>query len=423
MGILKRIFHPFSSKRDSTELNTTGSLVFGERSGYSQTQCMRLSAVYRCVEVISNSVAQLPFHIYAIDNDGYRRLGTKHSAYRLINTEPSTRMSRYAFWDSMVSSMLLRGNAFAYIIRDNNAVVTSIEFLSPSLVTIIDDENGHIQAYAHPKYGWIEPCNMIHIANCTYDGEHGLSTLDFAMQTAKLSMDSEKHAEGFFRGGANLSGIVSINRALTPKQKKDFLESWYSTFDPVTGRPNGVAIMEADMDFKPTTVDPAAAQLLETRRYQTEEICRFFGVSPVKAYDLTKASYSSIEATQLAFLTDTIQPLLSKIELEVGRKLFTSSERDKYIVHFDTSSLIRTDKEALSNYYTKMYQLGVLTANDIRKQLDMQPIEGGDVAFVQSNLVPITSPLSPAQAQQQPKGASNSNNQQQNDPSSQGGEQ
>lgn len=423
MGILKRIFRPLSNKRDSTELNTTGSLVFGERSGYSQTQCMRLSAVYRCVEVISNSVAQLPFYIYSINNKGYRRLGTKHPAYRLINTEPNMHMSRYAFWDSMVSSMLLRGNAFAYIVRDNNAVVTSIEFLSPSLVTIIDDENGHIQAYAHPKYGWIEPCNMIHIANYTYDGEHGVSTLDFAMQTAKLSVDSERHAEGFFRGGANLSGVISVNRALTPKQKRAFLESWYSTFDPVTGRPNGVAIMEADMDFKPTTVDPESAQLLETRRYQTEEICRFFGVSPVKAYDLTKASYSSIEATQLAFLTDTIQPLLSKIELEVGRKLFTTEEKDKYIVHFDTSSLIRTDKEALSNYYTKMYQLGVLTANDIRKQLDMEPIDGGDTAFVQSNLVPITQPLSPSQAQQQPSKSSESNNQQQNDPASQGGEQ
>lgn len=379
--------------------------------------------MYRCVEVISNSVAQLPFYIYSINNKGYRRLGIKHPAYRLINTEPNIHMSRYAFWDSMISSMLLRGNAFAYIVRDNNAVVTSIEFLSPSLVTIIDDENGHIQAYAHPKYGWIEPCNMIHIANYTYDGEHGVSTLDFAMQTAKLSVDSERHAEGFFRGGANLSGVISVNRALTPKQKRAFLESWYSTFDPVTGRPNGVAIMEADMDFKPTTVDPESAQLLETRRYQTEEICRFFGVSPVKAYDLTKASYSSIEATQLAFLTDTIQPLLSKIELEVGRKLFTTEEKDKYIVHFDTSSLIRTDKEALSNYYTKMYQLGVLTANDIRKQLDMEPIDGGDTAFVQSNLVPITQPLSPSQAQQQPSKSSESNNQQQNDPASQGGEQ
>lgn len=160
--------------------------------------------------------------------------------------------------------------------------------------------------------------------------------------------------------------------------------------------------------------------MLETRKYQVEDICRFFGVSPVKAYDLSKSSYSTIEATQLSFLTDTLQPWLTRIELEMWRKIFLPSEKYHYEIKFNTAKVIRTDKAALAEWYTKLYQLGAITSNDIRRDLDFEPIDGGDQAFIQSNLVPIDKPLDAKQAQQQPDPNKNgSNNQKQNDPSSQ----
>ena len=170
------------------------------------------------------------------------------------------------------------------------------------------------------------------------------------------------------------------------------------------------------MDYKAIGVNPSDAQLLETRQYSVFDICRFFGVSPQKAYDMSTQSYSSIEASQLAFLTDTLQPMLEKIELEFERKLFLPSEKFKYDVSFDTSVMLRTDKNAQAEYYTKMYNLGVLTTNDIRRQLDYEPVENGDQPFIQSNLVPIDKPLSATQAQQQPNpGKNGSNNQQEDD--------
>lgn len=227
---------------------------------------------------------------------------------------------------------------------------------------------------------------MLHILNFTYDGINGVSTLTHARNILGLATDAESHAAGFFRGGANLGGILKVNTPLSEKQKQTLKTSWQNAFSSVAGTPNGVAVLEGNMDFETVTVNPADAQLLETRQFNVIDICRFFGVSPVKAFDLSHSSYSTIEATQLAFLTDTLSPLLEKIELELERKLYKPSEKPFIDVRFDTSVLLRADKTAEANYYTKLYQVGGYTSNEIRQLMDMPPVEGGDKAFVQVNL-------------------------------------
>nr|DAT69098.1 MAG TPA: portal protein [Caudoviricetes sp.] len=153
-------------------------------------------------------------------------------------------------------------------------------------------------------------------------------------------------------------------------------------FSPATGTPNGVAVLEGNLAFEPITVNPTDAQLLETRQFNVVDICRFFGVSPVKAFDLTKSSYSTVEATNLSFLTETLSPLLEKIELEFERKLYKPSEKDSIDVRFDTATLLRADKQSLANYYQTLFNIGVVSPNDIRKQLDLPAMEGGDNTFV-----------------------------------------
>ena len=143
------------------------------------------------------------------------------------------------------------------------------------------------------------------------------------------------------------------------------------------------------MNFEPITVNPTDAQLLETRQFNVIDICRFFGVSPVKAFDLTNSSYSTVEATNLSFLTDTLSPLLEKIELEFERKIYKPSEKDSIDVRFDTARLLRADKQSLANYYNTLFNIGVVSANDIRKELDLYAVEGGDTHFVQCNLTNI----------------------------------
>ena len=136
------------------------------------------------------------------------------------------------------------------------------------------------------------------------------------------------------------------------------------------------------MEFKPITVNPSDAQLLETREFNVIDICRFFGVSPVKAFDLSKSSYSTVEATNLSFLTDTLSPLIEKIELEFERKIYKPSEKEMIDVRFDTSRLLRADKQSLATYYSTLFNIGVVSPNEIRREIDLPYIEGGDNHFV-----------------------------------------
>lgn len=389
------IFNLFKKKEKPQERSFTpyglGSLVYNTNSSYRNDKAMLLSTVYRCVDVISDSVAQLPLEPYKVDEKGYKRKYVEHPTYYLLNKEPNSNMSRFTFMKTLITSVLLDGNGYALIERDDKGNATKLKLIPSELVTVsrVDPLKEKIMYNVVGINQLIEPVNMIHILNFSYDGITGISTLQHARNTLGLASDSEVHAEGFFKGGANLAGIIKVQSSLTPKQKLDIKESWQATFSPVTGTPNGVAVLEGNMDFQPITVNPADAQLLETRQFNVIDICRFFGVSPVKAFDLSKSSYSTVEATQLAFLTDTLNPLLQKIELEFERKLYKPSERNTVDVRFDTSVLLRADKASQASYYNTLFQIGVITPNEIRKALDLEPLDNGDKSFVQVNVTTL----------------------------------
>lgn len=377
----------FTKKKPAQELRGTvfDSLMYNTTGGYTTNKAMLLSTVYRCVDVISDAVAQLPLEPYYVNDAGYKEKFIKHPTYYLLNKEPNSKMSRFTFIKTLIVSTLLKGNGYAYIERDARGDAVALHYIQSDYVTITEQKDGLKYSVVGIK-GYVEPCNIVHILNFSYDGITGISTLQHARQTLGLATDSESHAQGFFKGGANLAGILKVQSTLTGKQKTDLKSSWQTAFSPTTGTPNGVAVLEGNMDFQPITVNPSDAQLLETRQFNVIDICRFFGVSPVKAFDLSKSSYSTVEATQLAFLTDTLSPLLEKIELEFERKLYKPSERANIDVRFDTSVLLRADKASLANYYNTLFQIGVITPNEIRKAIDLPAIDNGDKTFVQVNV-------------------------------------
>lgn len=391
----------FGNKRKQPEVkeergNFSDYLLYNSSTAYTTEKSMLLSAVYRCVEVISDSVAQLPLEPYRMDSQGYKVKFTSHPTYKLLNKEPNQRMSRFTFIKTLIVSTLLRGNGYAYIERDGKGDAIALHLIPSELVTINRPKTlKEPISYSIAGVGKVESKDMIHILNFSYDGIIGMSTLQHARHSLGLAMDSDSHAAGFFKGGANIAGILKSDGHLAPDQKQQIKQAWQMAFNPNYGSPNGVAVLEGNFTFEPITVNPSDAQLLETRQFNVVDICRFFGVSPVKAFDLTKSSYSTVEATELAFLTDTLSPLLEKIELEFERKLYKPSEKDSIDVRFDTAMLLRADKQSLANYYQTLFNIGVVSPNDIRKQLDMPAIEGGDNTFVQVNIQTLEKALSP----------------------------
>lgn len=378
MGMFSKIF------RRSGAYIGGGILKFGFDNGINtKIADMNLSAVYRCVRVISDSVAMLPIELYAKDNDGFiETINNDLSA--ILSSFPNERMTRYTLLQLWVQQLLLQGNAYGKIIRQGSKI-TAIEYVSSGDVTVTETPLGIIYNIKGRNY---DSSEIIHILNNTSDGIRGRSTISYASDTLNLASYSTSQATNFFKSGASTKGVLVSKGTLSTKQKQEIKETWRSEnggYDAV----GGIVVLGADMDYKPITVTPADAQLLESRTFDVVEICRFFGVSPTKAFDLSKSSYNTFEAGQLAFLNETLAPLLNKIELELRRKIFLPSEQSKYDIRFNINAILRADMASSASFYSQMLNSSSMTPNDIRYELGLPKIKGGDTALVQVNLTSL----------------------------------
>lgn len=367
--------------------NTFGSTSFL----YSREKPMLLSAVYRCVEVKSNDVGSLPLKIYERMPNGFKREAFDHPLHQILNLEPNENMSRFTFFKTMQASVDLQGNAFAYIERDTSGQVVQLIYIPSSEVDIefVPDGYGIKRKYyrINGLQKLVHPQDVLHILNFSYDGIRGVSTLTHAAQAINISTSAEEHALGFFKSGGSLSGILSIEHGtLTTAQKDQIYEDFNRRIHPTDGYANGMAILEKNMRFQPIGVSAKDAQMLESRAYDVVSICRFFGVSPIKAFDLAKSSYATVEAMQLQHLSDTLAPLVANFEDELNRKLLLPAERRRYVIEFDTTALLRTDKAAEGQYLNTMFNIGAITINEIRRKNNLPDLPDGDTPFVPVNL-------------------------------------
>ena len=372
----------------------------------SRSKPMLLSTVYRCVDLISDSVAVLPLKTYKLDGEGFKTEFKQHPAYSLLDLEPNEDMTRFVFFKTLMASVLLTGNGYAYIERDNKLNVSQLLYIPTNHVSIvwITDRNG-IMRKRYQITGFkelVEPRDMLHVLNFSYDGIIGVSTLTHARQTLGIATSSEEHAAGFFTSGG-MSGVLTVEGARLDKAQKDQI---YATWEErIINHPNGIAVLEANMKYQPITINPKDAQLLESRQFNVVDLCRFFSVSPVKAFDLSKSSYSTVEATQLQYLTDTALAVITKIEQEINRKVFLPSERGSILAEFDTSAILRTDKGAQAAYWKDLSVIGAATPNEVRRENNLPRIENGDKAFVQVNVQTLDNAVKeiPAKNENNPK--------------------
>lgn len=391
-----------ASKQETSRISAW-SYSGGHAPLLSRSKPMLLSTVYRCVDLISDSVAVLPLKTYGLDKDGFKREFKEHPAYSLLDLEPNEDMTRFVFFKTLMASVLLTGNGYAYIERDYKLNVLQLIYLPTSHVSIVwITDNSGIMRKRYQVTGFkelVEPRDMIHVLNFSYDGIIGVSTLTHARQTLGIATSSEEHAAGFFKNGG-MSGVLTVEGGRLDKSQKDQIyETWE---ERITNHPNGIAVLEANMKYQPITINPKDAQLLESRQFNVVDICRFFSVSPVKAFDLSKSSYSTVEATQLQYLTDTALAVITKIEQEINRKVFLPSERGHVISEFDTSAILRTDKGAQAAYWKDLSVIGAATPNEVRRENNLPRIENGDKAFVQVNVQTLDNAVKSISAEENP---------------------
>ena len=380
MGFLDRILRrspgtvePEQRKEEESVFGL--ALNYNGWSTYKTSQSLALSAVYRCVEVIK---------LYRTDEKGFKYEMNNNLSF-ILSKKPTGKINAFTFYKLIVKDILLQGNAYALILREKGEVI-GLQYVQAGLVSPIDRID-RIEYQVTGIKGVVRQEDILHFMNYTDNGVFGISVLTHARRTLGIADYGENASENFYKSGGCTTGFLKFDGPSSGKQREEILSAWNQATGGVRNQPNGIPVLPANVNYTQLSVNPADAQLLESREFSVVEICRFFGVSPTKCFDLTHASYNNSEMAELAFLNDTLRPLLTKIEMEMETKLF--KPEDKYDIKFDVSELLRTDKKSQAEYFTKLFNLGVLSPNDIRKELDMEEIEGGDIHCAQVNLTSI----------------------------------
>ncbi|HHO0185625.1 phage portal protein [Enterobacter cloacae] len=351
-------------------------------------KAIQLSAVWACVRLLSESISTLPLKIYVRQPDGSRKAATDHPAYSILCRRPNSEMTPSRFMLMVVASICLRGNAFIEKKFIANRLVSLVPLLPQNMVVKRLTTGALEYKYTENGNERVIPVkNIMHIRGFGLDGVCGMMPMKTGRDVIGSAMAVEESAAKIFEQGLQSSGFLSAENALADEQRER-LRSYMAAF---TGSKNAgkIMVLEGGLKYQGVTMNPEDAQMLESRSFSIEEICRWFRVPPFMVGHTTKQSSwaSSLEGMNLQFLTHTLRPLLVNIEQEIGRCLLDSD--DDVFAEFSVEGLLRADSAGRAAYYTSALQNGWMSRNDVRRLENMPPIEGGDIYTVQLNLTQL----------------------------------
>ena len=401
MGLFSGLFRA----RDAPQNRTSGSaysfFMGGSTSGkrVNERSSMQMTAVYSCVRILSEAVAGLPLHMYRYTDNGGKEKSAEHPLYFLLHDEPNPEMTSFVFRETLMTHLLLWGNAYAQIIRNGKGEVIGLYPLMPDRMAVDRDSKG--QLYYEYTMGMddaptvkgstviLPPSEVLHIPGLGFDGLVGYSPIAMAKNAIGMAIACEEYGAKFFANGAQPSGVLEHPGTL--KDPSKVRESWQSTFGG-SHNANKVAVLEEGMKYTPISISPEQAQFLETRKFQINEIARIFRVPPHMVGDLDKSSFSNIEQQSLEFVKYTLDPWVSRWEQAMARSLLTPEEKKQYFMKFNVDGLLRGDYQSRMNGYAVGRQNGWMSANDIREleNLDRIPAElGGDLYLINGNMTKL----------------------------------
>ena len=405
MNIFKKLFH----SRDKPKVkNSLGSNIFNSifnssSSGksVSQTSALSVTAVYSCVRILSEAIAGLPLHTYKCRSNGGKEKAIDHPLYFILHDEPNPEMTSFVFRETMMSHLLLWGNAYAQILRNGKGDVIALYPLAPNRMTVDRASNGRIYyTYStsdddNPKLKskgqvYLKAEDVLHIPGLGFDGLVGYSPIAMARNAIGMAMACEEYGAKFFANGASPSGV--LEHPSTIKNPDKLRESWNSLFKG-SSNSHQIAVLEEGLKYQPISISPNEAQFLETRKFQINEIARIFRIPPHMIGDLEKSSFSNIEQQSLEFVMYTLDPWVVRWEQAIKRALFSESEKKEYFVKFNVDGLLRGDYQSRMNGYAVGRQNGWLSANDIRELENLNRISddlGGDLYLVNGNMTKLS---------------------------------
>ena len=395
------LFSRSNKKAKNVTIGNKGFYLGRSNSGKIVTErsSMQVTAVYACVRVLAEAVASLPLHLYRAD-DTTKVKATDNNLYFLLHDEPNPEMTSYTFRETMMTNLLLYGNAYAQIVRNLRGDIVGIYPLQSKRMTVgrTDDTKQIYYSYwrgaeeATPtaeESVILPPSEILHIPALGFDGLIGYSPIAMAKNAIGMSLACEEFGAKFFENGATPSAV--LEHPGTIKDAEKLRQSWSQAFGG-SANSHKVAVLEEGLKYTPISINPSEAQFLETRKFQIDEIARIFRVPPHMIGDLDHSTFSNIEQQSLEFVTYTLQPWLVRWEQAMKRSLLTSEQKKDMYFNFNVDGLLRGDYQSRMSGYATGISNGFMSPNDVRRLENMDlipPEKGGDTYMVNGSMTPL----------------------------------
>ena len=363
----------------------------------NETTAMQTTAVYACVRILSETIASLPLHVYQYIDGGGKEMVPDHPLYHVLHDEPNDEMTSFVFRETLMSHLLIWGNAYAQIIRDGAGRVLALYPLLPNRMDVqrndrgeiyyvysrSSDENPNFKGYGDIK---LKKEDVLHIPGLGFDGLIGYSPIAMAKNAVGMTLACEEYGASFFANGANPGGVLEHPGVL--KDPAKVRESWNSVYRG-SNNAHKIAVLEEGMKYQQIGIPPEEAQFLETRKFQINEIARLYRIPPHMVGDLEKSSFSNIEQQSLEFVKYTLDPWVIRWEQSLQRALLLPGEKAKYFIKLNVDGLLRGDYASRMSGYATGRQNGWFSTNDIREMENMNPLsdeEGGNLYLINGNM-------------------------------------
>lgn len=400
MGIFKGLFKSRNKPKNSYD-SPSYSYYFGRTNSGKRVNdrtAMQHTVVYACVRVLSEALAQLPLHVYEYTENGKER-AIKHPLYFLLHDQPNPEMTSFIFRETLMSHLLIYGNAYSQIIRNGRGDVMGLYPLTPDKMKVDRDDKNRL-IYRYSRYDEANPNlkeqgeiilkaeDVLHIAGLGFDGLVGYSPIAMAKNAIGISLACEEYGSTFFANGASPSGILEHPGVIKDPEK--VRQGWQNAYG--SGNSHKVAVLEEGMKYTPISIPNNEAQFLETRKFQVEEIARLYRVPLHMIGDLDRATFSNIEQQSLEFVKYTLDPWLVRWKQALQKALFSDSEKGRYFIKFNVEGLLRGDYASRMQGYSIGIQNGFLCPNDIRTLENMNLIpedKGGFTYMVNGSMTPL----------------------------------
>ena len=386
-GLFARLFRS-SPENPSTSLSNPAAWLTGlfgtSKTGVqvSEDNALTFSAVYAAVRIISETIASIPLNVYQADGET-RVKAVGHPVQDLLAKAPNSVSSTFTFREAMASNLVLHGNAYAKIEMNAAGRPTALIPLNPMKVEVkvIDGEKVYVFDEKHTYLDY----EMLHFVGLSFNGLIGKSPLAMAREAVAIGLAAQEYGARFYSNGANAGGVITAPGRLNTEVVKRLRESWNRAQSGL-GASHSTAILEEGMKYEKIGLDPEAAQFLQSRKFQVNEIARIFRIPPSYLADLENSSTrANTEQQAIQFVRDCITPYVRRMEVELNRKLFREDEPNLY-AYFTMEGLMRGDQKARYEAYAVARNWGWLSVNDIRDLENLNPVEGGDIYLQPLNM-------------------------------------